>query len=57
MEMRECCAAALWAIAGANEPQQRFIAQMIGVRLLTEMLISSSSKLQFIGCQVRQIRY
>ena len=52
MSTRESCATALWATADANEPQQRFVAQQIGVRLVTEMLLSNSRKLQFIGCQV-----
>ena len=52
MSTRESCATALWATADANEPQQRFVAQQIGVRLVMEMLLSNSRKLQFIGCQV-----
>ena len=56
MSTRESCATALWATAGANEPQQRFVAQQIGVRLVTEMLLSNSRKLQFIGCQVHCAR-
>ncbi|XP_073710736.1 ankyrin and armadillo repeat-containing protein [Misgurnus anguillicaudatus] len=52
MDVREQAAASLWALAGQTLKQQKLMAEQMGNPLILEFLLSSSNKLQYIGCQV-----
>jgi len=47
--VKEQGACALWAIAGHTKPQQRSIAERIGVTQIIDMLLLKSEQLQYVG--------
>ncbi|NWX84136.1 ANKAR protein, partial [Nothoprocta pentlandii] len=49
MKVKEQGATALWALAGKKMQQQKFMAEQIGYNLITDMLLSSSDKMQHVG--------
>ncbi|XP_032818580.2 ankyrin and armadillo repeat-containing protein [Petromyzon marinus] len=50
LEVREHGALALWALAGGTQHQQAAVVLQVGLRLIIDMLLASSDKLQFVGC-------
>ena len=42
-------ATALWALAGENIENQKRIAELIGINILVDMLMTKSEKLQFVA--------
>ena len=56
MEVREQGACSLWALAGQTKPQQKDIAERIGIPQLIDMLLLQSEKLQYVG-RLQQILY
>ena len=52
VEIKEQSALALWSLAGQTRSRQRQIAESIGMRLLIELLLHDSDKLQFVGASV-----
>ncbi|XP_053482162.1 ankyrin and armadillo repeat-containing protein isoform X2 [Ictalurus furcatus] len=51
-EVREQGATALWALAGHTRKQQKHVAELIGYRFVLDLLLSTSDKMQYVGCQV-----
>lgn len=49
MEVKEQAAVSLWSLAGQTNISQRFIAEIIGIPMLMEMLLRDSEKLQYVG--------
>ena len=47
--VKEQGACALWAIAGHTKPQQRDIAEKVGVTQIIDMLLLKSEQLQYVG--------
>src|SRR6218665_2562719 len=53
LEVKEQAAVSLWSLAGQTNTRQRFIAEIIGIAMLIEMLLRDSEKLQYVGkCQI-----
>ncbi|KAJ8253089.1 hypothetical protein GJAV_G00208980 [Gymnothorax javanicus] len=50
-EVREQGAASLWVLAGQTRKQKRLMAEHIGYNFILEFLLSSSDKMQYVGCQ------
>ncbi|KAF5903381.1 ankyrin and armadillo repeat-containing protein, partial [Clarias magur] len=50
-EVREQGATALWALAGHTPKQQKYIAELISYRFVLDLLLSTSDKMQYVGCQ------
>uniref|UniRef100_A0A4W4HLS7 Ankyrin and armadillo repeat containing n=1 Tax=Electrophorus electricus TaxID=8005 RepID=A0A4W4HLS7_ELEEL len=50
-EVREPGATALWALAGSTLKQQKKMAKLIGYHFILDMLLSTSDKMQYVGCQ------
>ncbi|TSW62336.1 Ankyrin and armadillo repeat-containing protein [Bagarius yarrelli] len=48
-DVREQGATALWALAGHTRKQQKFISELIGYRLILDLLLSTSDKMQYVG--------
>ncbi|XP_022535803.2 ankyrin and armadillo repeat-containing protein [Astyanax mexicanus] len=48
---REQGAVSLWALAGDTLKQQKYMANVIGYHSILDMLLSSSDKMQYVGCQ------
>ncbi|KAJ8012881.1 hypothetical protein DPEC_G00047480 [Dallia pectoralis] len=51
VEAREQGAASLWALAGQTLKQQRLMAKHIGYQFILELILSSSDRMQYVGCQ------
>ena len=49
--VREQAAQTLWTLAGSNKPQQKNIAEKLGIPQIISMLMSKSESLQFVGCK------
>ena len=49
LEVKEQAALALWSLAGQTEAQKRYIANLIGLPMLVEILLRDSEKLQYVG--------
>ncbi|XP_065103751.2 ankyrin and armadillo repeat-containing protein-like [Paramisgurnus dabryanus] len=52
VDIQEQAAASLWALAGQTARQQKLVAEQIGNIHIRGFLLSSSDKLQYIGCQM-----
>ncbi|XP_076858454.1 ankyrin and armadillo repeat-containing protein isoform X2 [Brachyhypopomus gauderio] len=50
-DVREQAATALWALAGSTLKQKKEMAKLIGYHFILDMLLSSSDKMQYVGCQ------
>ncbi|XP_027023459.2 ankyrin and armadillo repeat-containing protein isoform X1 [Tachysurus fulvidraco] len=50
-EVREQGATALWVLAGHTLKQQKQIAELISYRFILDLLLSTSDKMQYVGCQ------
>ncbi|XP_064167188.1 ankyrin and armadillo repeat-containing protein [Anguilla rostrata] len=50
-EVKEQGAASLWALGGHAHKQKRLMAEHIGYHFILEFLLSSSDKMQYVGCQ------
>ncbi|XP_061081751.1 ankyrin and armadillo repeat-containing protein [Conger conger] len=50
-EVKEQGAASLWVLAGQTQKQKRLMAEHIGYHFILEFLLSSSDKMQYVGCQ------
>ncbi|KAM9484134.1 ankyrin and armadillo repeat-containing protein isoform 3-T3 [Salvelinus alpinus] len=51
VEAREQGAVSLWALAGHTLKQQRLMAVHIGYHFILELILSSSDRMQYVGCQ------
>ncbi|XP_058888158.1 ankyrin and armadillo repeat-containing protein [Acipenser ruthenus] len=51
LEVREQGAVALWALAGQTLKQQKMMADEIGHNFIIDFVLSSSDKMQYVGCQ------
>uniref|UniRef100_A0A8C7MBK2 Ankyrin and armadillo repeat containing n=1 Tax=Oncorhynchus kisutch TaxID=8019 RepID=A0A8C7MBK2_ONCKI len=51
VEAREQGAVSLWALAGHTLKQQRLMAEHIGYHFILELILSSSDRMQYVGCQ------
>ncbi|XP_036395920.1 ankyrin and armadillo repeat-containing protein [Megalops cyprinoides] len=51
LEVREQGAVSLWALGGQTLKQKRLMAEQIGYRFILHFLLSSSDKMQYVGCQ------
>uniref|UniRef100_A0A6Q2WSM3 Ankyrin and armadillo repeat containing n=1 Tax=Esox lucius TaxID=8010 RepID=A0A6Q2WSM3_ESOLU len=51
VEVREQGAVSLWALAGQTLNQQRLMAKQIGYHFILELILSSSDRMQYVGCQ------
>ena len=49
--VREQAASTLWTLAGSQKPQQKAIAEKIGIPQIISMLMSKSERLQYVGCK------
>lgn len=52
VDIQEQAAASLWALAGQTARQQKLVAELIDNTYIRGFLLSSSDKLQYIGCQM-----
>ncbi|KAI1899449.1 hypothetical protein AGOR_G00061910 [Albula goreensis] len=50
-EVKEQGAVSLWVLAGQTLKQKRLMAEHIGYHFILEFLLSSSDKMQYVGCQ------
>ncbi|XP_062862488.1 ankyrin and armadillo repeat-containing protein [Trichomycterus rosablanca] len=50
-ETREQGATALWALAGNTPKQQKNIAKLLGHEFILDLVLSTSDKMQYVGCQ------
>ncbi|KAL6484349.1 hypothetical protein MHYP_G00063940 [Metynnis hypsauchen] len=50
-QAREQGATALWALAGHTLKQQKYMAKLMGYHFILNMLLSTSDKMQYVGCQ------
>ncbi|XP_043927926.1 ankyrin and armadillo repeat-containing protein-like [Protopterus annectens] len=51
LDVKEQGAVTLWTLAGATIKQQKLMAEQIGYYFIFDMLLSSSDKMQYVGCQ------
>ncbi|KAJ8403521.1 hypothetical protein AAFF_G00352930 [Aldrovandia affinis] len=51
VEVREQGAVSLWVLGGQTLKQKRLMAEHIGYHFILEFLLSSSDKMQYVGCQ------
>ncbi|KAL2081373.1 hypothetical protein ACEWY4_023226 [Coilia grayii] len=51
LDIREQGAVSLWALAGQTRRQQKQMAESIGYHYVLDLLLSSSDKMQYVGCQ------
>ncbi|XP_056610686.1 ankyrin and armadillo repeat-containing protein isoform X2 [Triplophysa dalaica] len=51
VDVREQAAASLWALGGQTLKQQKVMAEQMGISLILDLLLSSSDKMQYVGCQ------
>ena len=49
--VREQAAQTLWTLAGSHKPQQKIIAEKLGIPQIISMLMSKSESLQYVGCK------
>jgi hypothetical protein len=49
--VREQAAQTLWTLAGTHKPQQKSIAEKLGIPQIISMLMSKSESLQYVGCK------
>ncbi|XP_041940339.1 ankyrin and armadillo repeat-containing protein [Alosa sapidissima] len=51
VDIREQGAVSLWALAGQTLRQQKQMAESIGYHYILDLLLSSSDRMQYVGCQ------